>query len=72
MYIIQLYSRKCTGRYFKVRDNDLSSKQGSFHMYIQSDTFKNYSKIFLSIYFHICIFVIKLKQNMIFFCEFDK
>ena len=26
---IQLYSEKCTGRYFKVRDDDLSSKKGS-------------------------------------------
>ena len=26
---IQLYSEKCTGRYFKMRDDDLSSKQGS-------------------------------------------
>ena len=25
---IQLYSEKCTGRYFKVRDDDLSSKHG--------------------------------------------
>ena len=26
---VQVYSEKCTGRYFKVRDDDLSSKQGS-------------------------------------------
>ena len=26
---VQLFSEKCTGRYFKVRDDDLSSKQGS-------------------------------------------
>ena len=26
---IQLFSEKCTGRYFNVRDDDLSSKQGS-------------------------------------------
>ena len=29
MLHIQLYSKKCTGRYSKVRDDDLSSKQGS-------------------------------------------
>ena len=28
-YIVQLYSEKCSGRYFKVRDDDLFSKQGS-------------------------------------------
>ena len=27
--VLQLDSEKCTGRYFKVRDDDLSSKQGS-------------------------------------------
>ena len=43
---LQLYSEKCTGRYFKERDDDLSSKKGS----IQNET---YSKIFLSIYLHI-------------------
>ena len=26
---VQPYSKKCTGRYFNVRDDDLSSKQGS-------------------------------------------
>ena len=26
---VQLYPEKCTGRYFKFRDDDLSSKQGS-------------------------------------------
>ena len=44
--MIQRYSEKCTGRYFKVRDDDLSSKQGSL-VYIQNDTYNNYSKIFL-------------------------
>ena len=29
IFLIQLFSEKCTGRYFKVRDDDLSSKQGS-------------------------------------------
>ena len=62
---LQLYSEKCTG-YFKERDDDLSSKQGS----IQNET---YSKIFLSIYLHIFIFVLTLKHNMnIFLCKFDK
>ena len=28
--IVQLYSEKCTGRYFKVRDDDLFSKQGPY------------------------------------------
>ena len=28
-YQVQLYSKKCTERYFKVKDDDLSSKQGS-------------------------------------------
>ena len=30
---LQLDSKKCTGRYFKVRDDDLSSKQGSLLTY---------------------------------------
>ena len=63
---LQLYSEKCTGRYFKERDDDLSSKQGS----IQNE---NYSKVFLSIYLHIFIFVLTLKHNMnIFLCKFDR
>ena len=36
--MIQLYLEKCTGQCFKVRDDDL---------YIQNDTYNNYSKIFL-------------------------
>ena len=41
---IQLVSEKCTGQYFKVRDDDLSSKQSlcTFKMILK----KNYSKIF--------------------------
>ena len=34
---VQLDSKKCTERYFKVRDDDLSSKQGSlftFKLYL--------------------------------------
>ena len=30
---VQLYSEKCTGRYFKVRDDDLSSNQGSLYIH---------------------------------------
>ena len=57
--IIQLVSEKCTGRYFKVRDDKIEV------MYIQNDTYQNYSKIFLSTYiFTYFIFVIKLKHNM--------
>ena len=54
---LQLDSEKCTGRYFNVRDDDLSSKQGSL------GTLKN---IFfsISINLNIFIFVIKLKHNM--------
>ena len=43
-------------------------------MYIQNNTYKKYSKIFLSLYLHIFIFVIKLKHNTnmnILLCEFD-
>ena len=29
VFNVQLYLEKCTGRYCKVRDDDLSSKQGS-------------------------------------------
>ena len=47
---LQLDSEKYTGRYFKLRDDDLSSKQGSFKMYIQNDKIKNYLIIFSSIY----------------------
>ena len=68
--IIQLYSEKCTGCYFKVWDDDLSSKHGS----LCTLKMKNYSKIFIYtyIYFHIFIFFIKLKHNMnISLCEFD-
>ena len=36
-------------------------------MYIQNDTYKNKSKIFLSMNLHIFTFVIKLKDNMNFF-----
>ena len=28
-YVLQLFLKRCTGRHFKVRDDDLSSKQGS-------------------------------------------
>ena len=42
-------------------------------MYIQNYTYKNYLKIFLSIYLHIFLFVMKLKHNInIFFREFDR
>ena len=42
---LQLYSEKCTGRYFKGKDDDLFSKQGS--LFIQNDTYKNYSKMYI-------------------------
>jgi len=45
---IQPDSEKCTGQYFKVRDDDLSK---GVIMYIQNDAYKKYSKIFLSIYY---------------------
>ena len=47
MFHIQPDSEKCTGRYFKVRD---VFKTGVI-MYIQNYAYKNYSKIFLSIYY---------------------
>ena len=65
--LLQHFSKKCTGRYSKVREDDLSSKQGSLST-IKKILIKNYSKIFLSIYLHIFIFVIKLKHYMNFFC----
>ena len=61
MFHIQPDSEKCTGRYFKVRD---VFKTGVI-MYIQNYAYKNYSKVFLSIYYmYVFIFVIKLKHNM--------
>ena len=53
---VQLYSEKFTGRYFKVRDDDLSSKQGS--LYTFKIILKKITQIFLAIYLHTFIFVI--------------
>ena len=39
---LQLYSEKCTGRYFKVRDNDLSLKQGSLSL--QNKQYRSFGK----------------------------
>ena len=52
---LHLYAEKCTGRYFIIKIGVI--------MYIQNNTYKSYSEIFLSIYSHIFIFVIKLIQN---------
>ena len=44
LFVLQLYSKKCTGRYFKLRDDDLSSKQGSvcaFKMILKKITQKS-------------------------------
>ena len=69
--VIQLYSKKSTRQYFNVRDDDLSSKQGSlckFKVILIKITHK-YSKV----YINILIFVIKLKHNInIFMWEFDR
>ena len=68
--MLQLYSEKYTGGYFKVRDEDLYSKQGSlctFKIILKKNN-KNYSKFFLNIYLHISIFVMKLKHDMNIFC----
>ena len=59
---LQLYSEKCTGRYFKVRHDYLSSKQGIVIMYIQ-----NFSKIFLSIYIFTYI-LYNFNKILVFFC----
>jgi len=66
---IQFNSEKCTGQYFKVRDDDLSSKQGSLC------TFKIIlEKIFLSIYLHMYIYICYKIKTLYdyFFCEFDR
>ena len=43
---IQLFSEKCTGQYFKVRDDKQLVFKTGVIMYIESDTYENYSKIF--------------------------
>ena len=51
---IQLFSEKCTGRYFKVRDDDLSSKQGSlcsFKMILK--IIRKYFKVYIYIYLYL-------------------
>ena len=53
IFNLKLYSEKCTWRYFKVREDELSSKQGSiciFKMILYIYV------IFLSIYLHIFIY----------------
>ena len=67
--ILQLFSEKCTGRYFKVRDDYLSSKhkQGplcTFKMILIKIS-RKYYKVY--IYLYIFIFVIKLKHDIFFF-----
>ena len=58
---VQLYSEKCTGQYFKVRDRVI--------MYVQNDIYEKYSKICVSIlYVYKYIYISnKLKHNKGFF-----
>ena len=56
-FLIQLYSEKCTGRYFKVRDDDLSSKQVTlctFKVITIKITRKN-----KSLYLHIYLYLLQ-------------
>ena len=66
----QLYSEKCTGRHFKLRDDDLSSKLGSlcaFILILKKIT-QTYFKLYIQYLHIIFIFVIKFKHNMNIFC----
>ena len=65
-FIIQLYSEKYTGQYFKIRDDArLVFKIGVIiYEYIQNYIYKNYSKTYVCKCIHIFIFLIKLKHNM--------
>ena len=50
---VRLFSKKCTGRYLKVRDDDLSSKQGSLCT-VKMIIIKNFRKYFkVYIYYYI-------------------
>ena len=64
MIKVQLFSERFTGRYFKVRDDDLSSKQGSLCTF-------NLKIFYVCIYLHLFIFVMQLKHNINFLCEFE-
>ena len=67
-WYIQLFSKKCTGRYDKVRDDDLSSKQGSLCTFKMILVIRKYFIVY--IYINIVIFVIRLKHNIFFFMNF--
>ena len=56
---------------FQVRDDDLFSKKG--HYDIRNDTYKKSIWKYFQVYIYLCIliFVMKLKHNMIFFCDFE-
>ena len=54
--VVQVFSEKCTGRYFKVRDDDLSSKQGSLCTIKKIGTYKKILKNIFK-YIHIYIYL---------------
>ena len=53
--VVQLFSEKCTGRYFKVIDGDLSSKQGSLYTFkmILMKIIQKYFEVYTYIYLYL-------------------